>query len=230
MKRIAVALALCLPLAALAAPQGPGPGPGRGPRGEGWEARKAQMIKRMRVAFTVGYAEALDLSEADALKVRDTLSKFDARRATLHKEMHEQVMVVRKAAEGDAAAGKALDGAIARLHELRGKMVAMRDEMFQDLTRGLSPEKKAKAALFLNRFRARMMMGGMHMRERIIEMRRGMPCPKGECGPGMMRGPGGPGGMGMGGGRMGMEHMGFRSGGDLDDGPGIAMFSEDDNL
>ena len=73
-------------------------------------------------------------------------------------------------------------------------------------------------------------MGGMHMRERVIEMRRGMRCPKGECGPGMGRGMGGPGGMGMGGGRMGMEHMGFRSGGDLDDGPGIAMFSEDDNL
>ena len=228
MKRIAVALALCLPLAALAAPQGPGPGPG--PRGEGREARRAQMMKRMRVAFTVGYAEALDLSEADALKARDVLGKFDGRRAALHQQMHEQVTVVRKAAEGDAAAGKALDGAIGKLRELRGQMMTMRDEMFQELTRGLSPQKKAKAALFLNRFRARMMMGGMHMRERVIEMRRGMRCPKGECGPGMGRGMGGPGGMGMGGGRMGMEHMGFRSGGDLDDGPGIAMFSEDDNL
>ena len=230
MKRIAVALALCLPLAALAAPQGPGPGPGPGPRGENWEARQAQMMKRMRVAFTVGYAEALDLSEADALKARDVLTRFDGRRAALHKEMHEQVMVVRKAAEGDAAAGKALDGAIQKLRELRGQMMTMRDEMFQELTKGLSPEKKAKSALFLNRFRARMMMGRMgHMRERMMEMRRGMPCPKGECGPGMGRGMGGPGGPG-GGPRMGMEHMGFRSGGDLDDGPGIAMFSEDDNL
>ena len=229
MKRIAVALALCLPLAALAAPRGPGPVPG--PRGENWEARKAQMMKRMRVAFTVGYAEALDLTEAEALKARDVLGKFDARRAALHQQMHEQVTVVRKAAEGDAAAGKSLDGAIQKLRDLRGQMTAMRDELFQELTKGLSPEKKAKAALFLNRFRARMMMGRMgHMRERVMEMRRGMPCPKGECGPGMGRGMGGPGGMGMGGGRMGMEHMGFRSGGDLDDGPGIAMFSEDDNL
>ena len=230
MKRIAVALALCLPLAALAAPQGPGPGPG--PRGENWEARKAQMMKRMRVAFTVGYAEALDLTEAEALKARDVLGKFDARRAALHQQMHEQVMVVRKAAEGDAAAAKSLDGAIQKLRELRGQMTSMRDEMFQELTKGLAPEKKAKAALFLNRFRARMMMGRMgHMRERAMEMRRGMPCPKGECAPGMGRGMGGMGMGGPGGGpRMEMDRMSFRAGGDLDDGPGIAMFSEDDNL
>jgi hypothetical protein len=164
------------------------------------EARHARMQKRMRVAFAVGWAEALDLGEAEALKARDVVARFDERRAGIRKQLLEQAQVVRKAAEGDAAAQKALDGALAKLREARGQMLALHDEMFQALTQGFAPERKAKAALFLNRFRARAAMGMGKMRERMMQMR-------GPGGRGMGPGPGGmgpgPGGMGPGGRGMG---------------------------
>lgn len=198
-KSFLVALAACLPLAAVAAPQKPGPA--AGPGAEGWEARSARMMKRARVAFAVGYAEALDLSEAEALKARDVVAKFDERRAAIHKQMREQKEVVRKAAQGDAAAGKALDGAFQKLHELRGQMMAMHDEMFQALTQGLSPERKAKAALFFHHFKKRMNAHLMQLREQSRGMR-------GRMGPGDGGGPPGRGprwGMGPGGGMGGDE-------------------------
>jgi len=200
MKRIVIALAACLPLAALAAPpQSPAAA------GEGMEARRAQLQKRMRVAFAVGWAEALDLGEAEALKARDVTARFEERRGAIRKQVQEQGQVVRKAAEGDAAAQKSLDAALQKLREARGQMMALHDEMFQALTQGLSPERKAKAALFLNRFRARAAVGMGKMRERVMQMRG--PGPGRPGGPGGM-GPGGHGGMGPGGMRGSTEGMG----------------------
>jgi len=176
MRKLAVVIALAAPLAALAAPQPPGPPADA-------EARHEWMQKRMRIARTLGLAEALDLSEAEALKLRETLARLDARREPVARQAREAMGQVKKAAQGDAAAQKGLDDALMRLREARVQMRALRDETFTTVARDLSPERKAKAALFLMHFQKR--MGGMGMMKERRELR--------------FRGPRGPGGANWGG-------------------------------
>jgi hypothetical protein len=200
MRKTILSIALAAPLAVLAAPpgQGPGmgqgmePGMGRGPGGHGRagmdpEARRAHMMKRMRMVRTIGLAEALDLSEAEALKARDAMSKFDDRRVALGKQMREVGETLRKAARGDAAAQKGVDEALKRQRDLRAQAQALSDEMFQAVTRDFTPERKAKAALFFHHLRGRMASHMMQLRGRGGGMGG-----RGGMGPGGMRGMGGP--------------------------------------
>ncbi len=185
MRKTILSIALAAPLAALAAPP---PGMGHGPGGPGMdpEARRAHMAKRMRMVRTVGLAEALDLSEAEALRAREVMSKFDERLMALGKQMREAKETLRQAARGDAAAQKGVDEALKRTRDLRTQMLALSDEMFQALTREFTPERKAKAALFFQHMRGRMASHGMQHRERGGGM--GGPMDHGPGGPPGMRG------------------------------------------
>jgi len=192
MKKLALIAALALPLAALAAP--PEPPAGRGPGAADEATRRAHLEKRMRMARTLGLAEALDLSEAEALKMRESLAAFDARTAPFRAELRQSLEVVRRAARGDAAAQKGLDEALRKLRDAGNQLRAAKDELFQSLTRDLSAERKARAALFLHRFEQRLGAFGR-------EGRMG-PGPRPGMGPGMggkagprwgMSGPGGDG-------------------------------------
>ncbi|MBI5066909.1 MAG: hypothetical protein HZB56_01630 [Deltaproteobacteria bacterium] len=151
MRNITLLAALALPLAALAAPSAD-----RGPAAPDEAARRAHVEKRMRMARTLGLAEALDLGEAEALKMRETLAAFDARSSPLRAQLRESKELVRRAARGDAAAQKGLDEALRKLRDTATQLRALHDEMFQALTRDLSPQRKARAALFLERFHQRM--------------------------------------------------------------------------
>jgi hypothetical protein len=164
------------------------------------------MVKRMRLARTLGLAEALDLSEAEALHLREVMAKFDEKRAAFGKQMREARETIRKAARGDQAAQKGLDEALKRTRELRGQAQALADEMFQTVTKDFTPERKAKAALFFQGFGRRMAAHVMHLREQYREMQGPGPWPRNRE---MRRGPGGGGprmdmGPGSGGPRMGM--------------------------
>jgi hypothetical protein len=229
MRKTLYALALAAPLAALAAPADRPAAPRGGPDAAGFDEGSARMEKRMRLARTLGLAEALDLSEAEAIRMRDVLARFDEKREPLRKQVGEARQTLRKAARGDAAAQKGVDDALKRLRDLRGQMFALRDELFQAITKDLTPERKARAALFMERFRERMggKMGEVRERVRELRFRRdpGGPGGMGPGGPGGM-GPGGPGGMGgpgmMGPGPgMGMQDLpeppAFAEGPDLDD-------------
>lgn len=145
MKKTLVALLLALPLAGLAAPGAPPADPA---------ARRAHWAKRMRLARTLGLADACDLSEAEALKAREVMGRYDERRQALRKQALEAAETVRRSAQGDAAAQKGLDAALAKLRELRGQRQAQAEEMFQALTREWTAERKAKAALFFQHFRS----------------------------------------------------------------------------
>jgi hypothetical protein len=194
---------LAVPLGAMAAPPpgGPGPGPGGGgPPGEGpgWE----RLEKRARLARTLGLAEALDLSEADALKMRELMARFDEKRAPLQKQVWEGMQVLRRAATGDQAAQKDVDTALKGVFDARAQIQALDREMFQAVTKGLGPEQRAKAAVFFALFQGR--LGGQM--GKAMQMRHGM-------GPGMGPGRGmgpargmGP-GMEPGAGMMGMGPM-----------------------
>jgi hypothetical protein len=124
--------------------------------------------KRMRLVRTLGLATALDLDTAQALKLGDTLAKFDDRRKAIHEQAASARDVLRGAASGGKATAAEVDAAIAKLLDARAQMQVVDKEMVQVITKDLSPEQKARAALFLGRFRDQIerhvwMMGpGMH--------------------------------------------------------------------
>jgi hypothetical protein len=193
--------------------RGPGMGPGRG-AGPGAALDNPEMLqrieKRVRLAATLGLSEALDLDEKGAMKVRDIFAKDIETRAGLMRQVRDNMRIVRDAARGDQAAGNQVDGALTKLRDARAQMQKLDDETFQQITNGLSSEKKAKAALFLGRFHERgrrMAMaggrgggwGGQGMgpgRERgMMGPGRGGPGGRGfGPGPGFAPGQGGPGG------------------------------------
>jgi hypothetical protein len=201
-------LAAALPLAALAqgGPPAGGQGQGQGPQaqaqGAGPRFSPEKMEKRMRLARTLGLAEALDLEPAAALKLGETIGKFDDRRVAAHKVMHEARDVLRRAAQGEKVAPADVDQAIQKALDARAQLTAIDRETVAAVTQGLSPEKKARAVLFLANFHRRF-PGGPGMGH---GMHRGMGPgvgPGGGMGPGrgQGRGPGmGPGMMGPGGG------------------------------
>lgn len=164
-KQLLIALAV-LPLAAFA--QGPGPGPGRGTgpgdgMGPGRGMRHGgrghgdpeKMEKRMRLARTLGLAEALDLEPAQALKLGEAVARFDERRLTLHKQVRDAREVLRRAARGEQVPPAEVDQAIQRALEARTQLQAIDRDVVATVTKDLSPEKKARAVLFLDRFQGR---------------------------------------------------------------------------
>lgn len=159
MRKLVVALMALgwVPAAALAqAPKGGGPQAQR-------EGDPAHAEKRMRLARTLGLAEALDLDTAAALKLGDQLAKFDERRKPVRKQAAEAREVLRAAAQGGKAGAAEVDAAIAKLLDARTQMQAIDREMIQAITRDLSPERKARAALFLGTFRDRIERRAMRL-------------------------------------------------------------------
>lgn len=196
MRKLALAALAAVPLAALAAPPADPPA---GPKGGAAPPADVQerMVKRMRVARALGLAEALDLDAAEATKLADTLDRLDQKRKPAWKEHDEAVQVLRQAARGDKDAQSKVDDAVKKLFQARSQLAAIDREAYEAVAKGLSPEKRARAAVFLGSFQHRFGHGM-----------------------GMMRGPGGPGmggpgmgGMGMGGPGMGGMGMGPGMGG-----------------
>ncbi len=199
----AMILTAALPLAAHAQggpPPGAGPGAGPGAKAFGPKFDPQRMEKRMRLARTLGLAEALDLDEAAALKLGQTMSKFDDRRAAVRKQLHESRQVLVRAAQGEKVSAAEVDGAIAKALDGRAQIQVINRELVGAVTKDLSPEKKARAVIVLAKFQHRF-PGGPGM------MHPGMMGPGG--GPGMHRGGKGMGpGGGMGPGMGGMAGMG----------------------
>ena len=205
----AVVLAAALPLASHAqggSQAAPPDQQGQGGQRQGPKFDPARMEKRMRLARTLGLAEALDLDAPAALKLGDTISKFDDRRVAAHKQMREAGEVLRRAAQGEKVSAGDVDAAIQKGLDARTQLGAIDRETVAAVTQGMTPEKKARAVLFLAKFQRRFHGHGPGM------MMKG---PGG--GPGMM-GPGQHGGRGMGGGPGGGWGMG-----PADDSPMLGM-------
>jgi hypothetical protein len=190
MKKIIVA-ALLLPLAAFAQGPGPGPGPGQGRMRWRDDPKAAEkMERRMHLARTLGLAEALDLEPKKALELGDVIAKHDERRAKARAQMRDAHDVLRKAASGEKVSAQEVDQAIQRGMEARSQLAQIDKEILQAVVKDLSPEQKARAVLFLDRFQRRFAFGrggdmGDQIR-RVIRQRAG----PGGMGPGMGMGPG----------------------------------------
>jgi hypothetical protein len=128
--------------------------------GPGSDEQIDKMEKRARLARNLGLAEALDLDTAQSNKLSDALAKNDEKRIALHKQTRDARQLLRRAAQGEKVTAADVDGALAKLLDVRAQSVALDKELVAIVTKDLSAEKKARAALFLGRFEQRMGPGG----------------------------------------------------------------------
>lgn len=179
MRKLMLSIALALPFVALAANPNPPPQAGQ-PSPE----QRQEMRRKIRALRQEEMIVRLGLSDADAARVKAALDKVNQKRDAVQQEIRANALIVRDAARGDPAAQGKVDAAIGRLFDARAQMLALDRELFNEVSRGLDPQKKAKLAIAL----ARAHMGGKG--GRFGHGGRG-------AGPGM--GPGmGPGGPGFG--------------------------------
>jgi Spy/CpxP family protein refolding chaperone len=113
---------------------------------------QARLERRMRTLRVVGLAEALDLSDAEALRMDAVLRPYDEQRKPLERQVHQAMGTLRKAADGDAQAAAQVDTATQNLLDARSQLAAIDREMFNALAQGKTPQQKAKLALFLAHF------------------------------------------------------------------------------
>ena len=191
----AAVIVAALPLPALAqGPQAGAPAPGPGQQGAGQRMNPERMEKRMRLARTLGLAEALDLEAPQALKLGDTIAKFDDRRIAAHKQLRDSRDVLRRAAQGEKATAAEVDQAIQKALDARAQLQTIDRELVGVVTKDLSPDKKARAVLFLAKFQHRFGAPGMGPGRGMGHgMDRGGPARGGHggMGGGMRMGPGG---------------------------------------
>jgi hypothetical protein len=126
------------------------------------EGRREEHEKRMRMMLVVGMAEALSLSEADAIRLADKIKAFDDRRKPLREQMADSMKLLKAASDGDQTAIAKVDQATATLFDLRQQMAAVDKEMFFTVSKDLTPQKRAQLAVFLAKFmhERRAMAGG----------------------------------------------------------------------
>jgi hypothetical protein len=118
------------------------------------------MRQRAHVAMVVAISEALELGEADALKLSEKLKTIEDRRQPIRASMHEAMKAVRAAAQGEAAALTQVDANVQKVLDGRAQMAAMDKELFTFLAKDLPPQKKAKLALVLARLGQELRGGG----------------------------------------------------------------------
>ncbi len=143
-----VALTVVLvPFLALARP---GDKQGAEPRPRDAE-RMERLEKRLRLRQVLTLSEALELDNAQALKMEETLRGFDEKRRPLREQVRDAARTLHQAARGDSAALTQVDAAAQRAFEARERIAVLDREMYQALAKELPPEKRAKLALALAR-------------------------------------------------------------------------------
>lgn len=171
MKQMIAAAVLAVSAVSFAGPPPPAQKAGQQPTAAqpqfgGWddergEDRREEHAKRMRMMLVVGMAEALSLSEAEAIRLADKIKTFDDKRKPLREQMFESMKVLKAAADGDQVALGKVDQSTTALLDLRQQMAAVDKEMFLTVSKDLTPQKRAQLALFLAKFMHERKGGGM---------------------------------------------------------------------
>lgn len=110
---------------------------------------RTEFARRARLKYVVEIAEALDLNEAEALKLSDKIKGIEDRRQPIRQDMREAMKAVKAAAEGDTAALPQVDANIQKVLDGRAQMAVMDKELFTLLAKDLSPQQRAKLAVVL---------------------------------------------------------------------------------
>ncbi len=155
--RAAVLTVALLPLAVLAEPP------------EARTEAELEAEKQLRLARVLGLAEDLELDSSQALKMDETLRKFDERRRPLKEQVRESAEILERAADGDSSAMSQVEQAAQRAFDARAQLAALDREMFQTLSKDLPPQKRAKLALFMARFDTHSMKFRHKFREKMFD-------------------------------------------------------------
>lgn len=113
------------------------------------EERHEDRARQARMMLLVSVSEALELNEAQALKLADKLKALDEKRRPVREAMGEAMKQLRNAADGDAAALAALDANVQRVLDGRVQMAQLDKELYSTLAEGQTPQKRAKLAVVL---------------------------------------------------------------------------------
>jgi hypothetical protein len=111
--------------------------------------KREERARQARMMLVVAVAEALELNEAQALKLSDKLKAVDDKRRPVREAMGEAMLQVKAAAEGDAAAAASLDQNVQKVLEGRVQLAQLDKELYATIAEGQTPQKKAKLALVL---------------------------------------------------------------------------------
>ncbi|AEI65832.1 hypothetical protein [Corallococcus macrosporus] len=147
--RMAVMMLALLPWVAVAAPTG---------REARFEERMERAEKRQRLRQVLELSDALGLDNAQALKMEQTLERFDGRRRPLRRQVREAARVLHRASRGDSEALAQVDAAALSAFEAREKIAALDKELYLTLAKELPQEKRARLALTLARSEGRQKM------------------------------------------------------------------------
>ena len=150
MKKLVMTLVAVMSMAAVAAPPGGKTGPAKwGGDPEKLQERMEERETKARMLFVVTVAEALELNEAEALRLSEKVKSIEEKRRPIRESMFVAMRDVKAAADGDQAALAQVDTNIQKVLDGRAQMAAMDKEMFVFLAKDLTPQKKAKLALVL---------------------------------------------------------------------------------
>jgi len=149
MKRVMLAVVLVTSMVALAAPPGKPvvnqPADADSEKQQKLEERE----RRARMYVVVSVAEALELNEAEALKLSEKVKVIEEKRRPVRQAMVAAMRDVKAAADGDSAALAQVDQNIQKVLDGRAQLAALDKETFATLARDFPPQKRAKLALVL---------------------------------------------------------------------------------
>lgn len=150
MTKLVMTLVAVMSLVAVAAPPVGKPGPAKwGGDPEKLQERLEERETKARMLFVVTVAEALELNEAEALRLSEKVKSIEEKRRPIRQAMFTAMRDVKAAADGDPAALAQVDANVQKVLDGRAQMAAMDKEMFVFLSKDLTPQKKAKLALVL---------------------------------------------------------------------------------
>lgn len=115
------------------------------------DAWRERFEKRARMMRLLALSEALELGEEETLKMSRSLVQFDDRRRQLRKEIEEAKETLRQAAEGDAKAFDKVEPAAKRILDNKAALEGLEREMYTALAKDLTPQRRAKLALYVAR-------------------------------------------------------------------------------
>ncbi|RKH49997.1 hypothetical protein D7Y23_14940 [Corallococcus sp. AB050B] len=144
MKRMTWALAFALPVMAFAQPMAKEPGARD-------TERMARAEQRHRLRQVLELADTLELDSAQALKMDETLRRFEDRRRPLREQVRDSARILHLASRGDSAALSQVDAAAQKVFDARAQIAALDRELYQALAKDLSPEKRARLAVLMAR-------------------------------------------------------------------------------
>lgn len=111
--------------------------------------RQEEHAKAARMVLLVAVAEALELNEAQALKLSEKLKAVDEKRRPVRESMHQAMRQVKAASEGDPGALAAVDANVQKVLDGRAQLAQLDKELYATLAEGQPAQKKAKLALVL---------------------------------------------------------------------------------